>query len=95
MGKETQSCIRVFARIRPPRLKKVKASDRGVQVTVETDSSATPPQDRLQFRFPRDGLDGVVDNQKELYTYQFAKAFQESTTQEEVYDNVAKDVVDR
>jgi hypothetical protein len=77
--------IKVFGRIKP--LKKPYA---GIEIAKEEHG-----QDTISFAVPRQEIDGLVNNKKELFMFKFQHIFPESTTQEEIFDVVARPTIDR
>lgn len=76
--------IEVFVRVRPSSDKKTPY--------LFTDPDEIPHQ-KLSFRLPKDLSRDVVNNSKEEYDFRFDRVFEQPTTQEEVFDAVAKNVV--
>mmetsp|Transcript_15561 Transcript_15561/g.39417 ORF Transcript_15561/g.39417 Transcript_15561/m.39417 type:complete len:644 (-) Transcript_15561:874-2805(-) len=76
--------IEVFVRIRP-------TNEKGTPF-VSTDPDEIPHQ-KLAFRIPKDLSRDVINNSKEEYDFRFNRVFEQPTTQEEVFDAVAKNVV--
>ncbi|KAJ3191216.1 Kinesin- protein 6 [Irineochytrium annulatum] len=96
----TQSNVRIFVRVRPPRPNsKLKATPGRVHcVNPETSASrdaesAEKEPSRIGFQVPKDEAAGLINNQKESYDYRFHRVFDQKSTQEEVFDYVAKDVI--
>ncbi|KAJ3134119.1 Kinesin- protein 6 [Physocladia obscura] len=93
-----QATIKIFVRVRPP-FKNAKLnlhSTPGRYYTVpesesEADGSRALP--RIGFVVPKDEGQGLINNQKENYNYAFNRVFDQSTSQEEIFDHVAKDVI--
>uniref|UniRef100_A0A3B3QIB5 Kinesin-like protein n=1 Tax=Paramormyrops kingsleyae TaxID=1676925 RepID=A0A3B3QIB5_9TELE len=74
--------IQIFARVKPTN-KAIYSVDED-----EQDGSS------LEFLVPRDLADGFVNNKKESYSFRFQKVFDQMSKQEEIFDNIAKPVVD-
>ncbi|TPX61137.1 hypothetical protein SpCBS45565_g07339 [Spizellomyces sp. 'palustris'] len=83
------STIQIYARVRPIR------PNTKLHVTPERYWCTPAEQDkpRIGFRFPRDQVAGLVNNQREVYEFGFDRVFDVTTGQEEVFDVVAKPVV--
>jgi kinesin family protein 6/9 len=47
----------------------------------------------VTFNIPKDISAGYVNHKKEKYTYQLNHIFDEETTQEQIFDGIAKNVV--
>ncbi|KAJ3117471.1 Kinesin- protein 6 [Phlyctochytrium bullatum] len=94
----TSSNIRIFVRMRPPRQnsKLHITPGRYYCSNPETTTTSTTDPDscaKIGFHTPKDENQGIINNQRETYDYRFNRVFDEKTTQEEVFDYVAKDVV--
>ncbi|VDI22535.1 kinesin family member 6/9 [Mytilus galloprovincialis] len=76
--------IQIFGRVKPTR------SKAGLYEIDEDDES----HPRLTITVPRELADGFVNNKKENYKFRFQKVFDQSTQQDEIFDNVAKPVAD-
>ena len=87
-----QSTIKIFARVRPIRhgAKIKSASERYWINNLAQDSRPT-----IGFHVPRDQAAGLINNQKETFDFQFDRLFDMDTKQEEVFDHVAKPVIQR
>lgn len=77
--------IQIFGRIKPT---KGKVGPYEIN-TDEDDGSA-----KLYFTVPRDLQEGIVNNKKELFTFRFNRVFDRNTKQDEVFEYVAKPVID-
>ncbi|KAL4238137.1 Kinesin-related protein 6 [Mactra antiquata] len=75
--------IQIFARLKP-----TKAKIGGY--AVDEDDEGIP---RLTFTIPREIADGFINNKKENYKFRFQKVFDPSAKQDEVFDHVAKPVI--
>ncbi len=82
------STISVFGRIRPPH-RATSSSD------YSLDSSSDDYPNKIHFHLPKSLSETVVNNSKEDYNFSFARIFEPKTHQQEVFDVVAKDVVQR
>ena len=49
----------------------------------------------LDFKIPHDQLDGFVNNRKEHFKFQFQHVFPPESQQDEIFEAVARPVVDR
>ncbi|CAG2221785.1 KIF6_9 [Mytilus edulis] len=76
--------IQIFGRVKPTR------SKAGLYEIDEDDES----HPRLTITVPRELADGFVNNKKENYKFRFQKVFDQSSQQDEIFDNVAKPVAD-
>ncbi|KAJ3298827.1 Kinesin- protein 6 [Rhizoclosmatium sp. JEL0117] len=89
--KSKSSSIKIFVRVRPPRKNDTKLHlTPGRYVCSPGDDEELP---KIAFRLPKDAEQGLINNQKENYDYRFNRVFDQSTSQEEVFDHVAKDVI--
>ncbi|GFR60857.1 kinesin-like protein, partial [Elysia marginata] len=77
--------IQIFARVKPS-----KAARTGLY-EVDDDEAGNP---RLQIVVPRELASGFINNKKENYSFRFDKVFDQKTTQDEVFEAVAKPVID-
>ncbi|XP_028293180.1 kinesin-like protein KIF6 isoform X2 [Gouania willdenowi] len=48
----------------------------------------------LDIRVPKDQAEGFVNNKRERYKFRFCKVFDQETTQEEIFENIALPVAD-
>ena len=94
------AAIQIYARIRPFKANKkitsnahIKKYDVLAPMSIDEDDEVAMP--RLQFRIPRDAAMGLINNSRENYEFRFDRVFDMDVSQEEVFDNVAKDVADR
>lgn len=76
--------IQIFARIKPTKSK-------AAIYEIDEDDDGQP---KLIFNIPRELSDGFINNKKENYKFRFQKVFDQSSQQEEIFDNVAKPVID-
>ena len=60
---------------------------------VDEDDNEEPT--RLSFVVPRDQASGFINNKKEEYAFRFEKVFEQKTKQDEIFEYVARDVVDK
>ncbi|KAJ3071203.1 hypothetical protein HDU98_005685 [Podochytrium sp. JEL0797] len=89
--KAKNSAIKIFVRVRPGRKNDAKLHlTAGRYACSPGDDESLP---KIAFRVPKDTDQGLINNQKENYDYRFNNVFDQNTTQEEVFDNVAKDVI--
>jgi kinesin family protein 6/9 len=88
--------IRIYARVRPVRPKagsgRVPADRYWVNQTLSDTDKQRPV---IGFKCPRDMEAGIINNQKQVYEFQFDRIFDTDTKQEEVFDVVAKPVIQR
>ncbi|CAN9509167.1 unnamed protein product [Ophioblennius macclurei] len=83
--------IEIFARIRP-----TKNSGESTQM-YSVDNDLINDEDMgasLKFIVPKDAADGIVNNKRELYSFMFKKVFDHTTTQEDLFESIARPVVD-
>ncbi|XP_077869176.1 LOW QUALITY PROTEIN: kinesin-like protein KIF6 [Saccoglossus kowalevskii] len=76
--------IQIFCRIKPAR---------GKSALYDFDDE----DDRLSklcFVVPKDQAEGFINNKKEQYKFKFKRVFDQQTKQDEIFENVAKDVAD-
>lgn len=76
--------IQIFARLKPTKGKT------GLY-DIDDDDEGQP---RLTFHLPRDLADGFINNKRENYKFRFQKVFDQRAQQDEVFDHVAKPVID-
>lgn len=84
---EEEAPILVYARLRPPRRNTPSATSSNL---LQLD----PGENRVDIRLPRSSEAGVVNHSKEEWKFQFNGIFDDSTTQEQIFDGVARRVVD-
>jgi kinesin family protein 6/9 len=85
--------IKIYARVRPTKsIGPVKIDDRGNENNVEQQNDLKP---QIHFHVPKDETQGLINNSKEDFHFSFDHIFGQKTSQEEVFDLVAKDVIDR
>ena len=96
MSSET---IKIYARIRPPKANRnIQGASAADRVTIEAgaggdlDGGALP--DRLSFSVPREPEAGLINNAKERHDFFFHQVFGPEARQEDVFDRVARPVVD-
>uniref|UniRef100_H2Z181 Kinesin-like protein n=1 Tax=Ciona savignyi TaxID=51511 RepID=H2Z181_CIOSA len=77
--------IQIFCRVKPTKLKT------GIY-SVEEDENVT--RSTIEFVQPRDSTDGYINNKKESYNFAFQKVFDQQVKQDDVFDHVAKGVVE-
>ncbi|XP_022097361.1 kinesin-like protein KIF6 [Acanthaster planci] len=75
--------IKIFCRIKPTKAKT------GL-FEIDEDDGGLP---KLSIVVPRDLASGFINNKKEEYNFRFDGLFDQYTKQDEIFDNVAKDVV--
>lgn len=76
--------IQIFARVRPTKVP-----------SPYYKCFATSDEARLEFRVPRLEEDGYINNQRELYEFKFNGVFDHQTNQEEIFEHVARKVVQK
>ncbi|KAL8592600.1 hypothetical protein ACOMHN_026530 [Nucella lapillus] len=77
--------IKIFARVKPTKLAKIGLYD------IDEDDENLP---RLTVTVPREYASGFVNNKRESYKFRFDKCFDQRTNQDEVFQAVAKPVID-
>eukprot|EP00117_Sycon_ciliatum_P006084 scpid19783/ scgid3868/ Kinesin-like protein KIF6 len=77
--------IQIYARLKPTKRKT------GVFEASDLDGEDAS---KLTFVVPRKEADGFVNNKKESYHFRFNRIFQPDAAQDEVFDHVAKSVID-
>ncbi|KAJ3273248.1 Kinesin- protein 6 [Terramyces sp. JEL0728] len=83
------STIQIYGRIRPiKKNSKFKAS--AGRYWVEQNEN----MEKVGFHVPKDIQQGLVNHQKENYEFQFNKVFDTEAGQEEIFDAVAKPIID-
>lgn len=99
--KPPSSTIQIYARIRPPRLPKNAPPPTHrywCQQPDAPDTSTAPSaadRPRVGFRVPRELVAGMANHQRETFEFGFDRVFDVEAGQEEVFDVVAKPVVQR
>ncbi|XP_013392531.1 kinesin-like protein KIF6, partial [Lingula anatina] len=76
--------IQIFLRVKPTRAKTGPYE-------IDEDDGGNP---RITFTVPRDLAGGFINNKKEQYKFRFQRLFDQPTKQEEVFENVARPVID-
>ncbi|XP_052275630.1 kinesin-like protein KIF6 isoform X2 [Dreissena polymorpha] len=76
--------IQIFARVKPTKSK-------AALYHIDEDGEGSP---RLTFNIPRDIAEGFINNKKENFKFRFQKVFDQNAQQDEIFDNVAKPVID-
>ncbi|GFN76465.1 kinesin-like protein [Plakobranchus ocellatus] len=77
--------IQIFARVKPTKPAKTGLYE------VDEDEGGNP---RLQVVVPRELASGFINNKKENYSFRFDKVFDQRTSQDEVFEAVARPVID-
>ncbi|XP_030854411.1 kinesin-like protein KIF6 [Strongylocentrotus purpuratus] len=77
--------IKIFCRVKPTKAK---------TGLYEVDEDDNEEPTRLSFVVPRDQASGFINNKKEEYAFRFEKVFEQKTKQDEIFEYVARDVVD-
>ncbi|KAJ8330172.1 hypothetical protein O5D80_001743 [Batrachochytrium dendrobatidis] len=91
------SSIKIYARIRPQRPNsKLKTTPGRYWISSPPVLDASDPHSRprLGFLVPRDETAGLINNQKESFVFKFDRLFDMDVKQEEVFDTVAKPVIE-
>ncbi|KAJ3257397.1 Kinesin- protein 6 [Boothiomyces macroporosus] len=83
------STIQVYGRIRPIK-KNAKFKASAGRYWVEQSEN----MEKVGFHVPKDLQQGLINHQKENYEFQFNKVFDTESGQEEVFDVVAKPIID-
>jgi kinesin family protein 6/9 len=86
-----QSSIQIYGRIRPLQ-KNPKIQNTSGRYWINEEIDGTP---HVGFHVPKDELQGLINHKKENYEFKFNKIFDVDSEQEEVFDIVAKPVVER
>lgn len=79
--KDQPNCIQVYLRLRPTK----KAS---------VIYGLTEEENKINFQFQKDPSKGYVNNAEKNHEFYFDKIFNQQTKQEQVFDSVAKEVID-
>ncbi|TPX35164.1 hypothetical protein SeMB42_g07223 [Synchytrium endobioticum] len=92
---DAASTIRIYARVKPPRSHaKLDAQTKRYWIDASAPAAHDDPAlPRIAFFLPRSEAQGLINHSKENYEFAFDKIFDTTTTQEEVFDIVAKDTV--
>lgn len=98
-----EETIKIFARIRPCRTQlRLKGyseeESRNKYYRLDPDSDSDHSGKRipqLHFFLPKAENQGLINHSREKYDFWFHRIFNEVTTQDEVFDVAAKEVVDR
>ncbi|XP_055878484.1 kinesin-like protein KIF6 isoform X1 [Biomphalaria glabrata] len=77
--------IQIFARIKPTKSSKTG----GYEIDEDEEGHS-----RLQVVVPKELASGFVNNKKENYKFRFSKVFDQKSTQDEIFNLVAKPVID-
>ena len=92
--------IKIFARIRPSKHagnnnnnNNDNPNHRRYSLDQAEPGLQNTPQ--LHFHMPKDETQGLINNSRENYDYRFHRVFDQITKQEEVFDVIAKPVVDK
>ncbi len=88
-----QETIKIYARVRPLNKNKKLANKEFSSHYEISPSLADENLSQLGLRVPKDAST-VINNQRENYNFQFQKVFDVDVQQQELFDVVAKDVVD-
>lgn len=96
----SDSHIKIYARIRPvhARLRSTPGRHWVEPATAVPDASnSNDPSNfpKLCFHLPRDETQGLINNSRENYDFRFDRVFDTDTKQEEVFDVIAKPVVNK
>ncbi|XP_026085153.1 kinesin-like protein KIF6 isoform X1 [Carassius auratus] len=75
--------IQIFARLKPTK-----------KQTAEYFVDCEEQSGSLEFVVPRDLADGVINNKRENYKFRFQKVFDQTASQEEIFEAIAKPVAD-
>jgi hypothetical protein len=89
------STIQIYGRVRPlKKNSKVKNGTGRYWVSRDSalESSSLP---KIGFHVPRDEMQGLINHQKENHEFSFNQIFDVDATQDEIFDVVAKPVVER
>ncbi|KAJ3362418.1 Kinesin- protein 6 [Allomyces javanicus] len=88
--------IKIFARIRPrkanPNIKTGLGSGPS-KIVVDGPIPGDSGEPQLHFHLPRNEAQGLINNIREHFGFRFDRVFDEQTTQEEIFDHVAKEAV--
>ncbi|KNE54260.1 hypothetical protein AMAG_00252 [Allomyces macrogynus ATCC 38327] len=88
--------IKIFARIRPrkanPNIKTGPGSGPS-KIVVDGPIPGDSGEPQLHFHLPRNEAQGLINNVREHFGFRFDRVFDEQTTQEEIFDHVAKEAV--
>ena len=77
--------ITVFCRVKP-----VPSTKEGIYEV----STSEKGDEKLEVQVPRLDSEGVVNNKREIHRFKFAHVFEKSTYQDQVFNRVAKGVID-
>ncbi|KAI9345033.1 Kif6 type kinesin-like protein [Obelidium mucronatum] len=88
-----RASIKIFVRVRPVRRSDARLHATAGRYAVAAGGDGGDGDASIAFRLPRDADAGPVNNQRENYAYRFSRVFDQNTTQDEVFDHVAKDVI--
>ena len=87
------SAIEIFLRVRPTKKPFNGLSNIEKWVISLIIKLALRPEDKkIDIQVPKDPTQGYVNNQKEHYTFMFNDVFGMDAKQQDIFDNVAKDV---
>ena len=77
--------ITVFCRVKP-----VQSTKEGIYEV----STSEKGDEKLEVQVPRLDSEGVVNNKREIHRFKFAHVFEKTTYQDQVFNRVAKGVID-
>ncbi|KAI8896990.1 P-loop containing nucleoside triphosphate hydrolase protein [Globomyces pollinis-pini] len=86
---KSKSTISIYGRVRPLKKNSKFKADAG-RYWIESNNEKS----NIGFHIPKDQLQGSINHQKENFEFEFDKVFDVDTTQEEIFDVVAKPVVE-
>ena len=90
-----QSTIQIYGRVRPLK-KNSKVKNGAGRYWISRDSALeSSPLPKIGFHVPRDEMQGLINHQKENHEFSFNQIFDVDASQDEIFDVVAKPVVDR
>jgi kinesin family protein 6/9 len=91
----TQSTIQIYGRVRPLKKNSKVKNDAGRYWITRDNSLNSKPLPTIGFHVPKDEMQGIINHQKENHEFSFNEIFDVDATQDEIFDVVAKPVVDR
>ncbi|XP_024945800.1 kinesin-like protein KIF6 isoform X1 [Cephus cinctus] len=81
--------IKVFARLKPERRR-----NKAVNYQIHRRPKSHSEEDFLVLTAPQKSFNEYIDNRPESWNFSFYKIFQEDSNQQEIFENVARPVVD-
>lgn len=91
---EEHALIKIYARIRPNKRRHTAEHEQSKRIILDGPLPQDGDKPQLHFVSPRKEEEGLINNSKEMWDFRFDRVLPTDVGQEEVWDVVAKDVVD-